>query len=164
MSEATRLVQAIQYNEQERFDLSSVVAGCTAGYQSAYPQNQFKFDERGVKKQLMGSPELFAQMLDKIITNATEFSPEQSNINLTMVEKGSRVQLCISNDGPTLPDNMHEQLTDSMVSVRKLQDPDKTHLGLGLYIAKIIAEYHQGKISIQNREDHTGVVVIIDLA
>lgn len=164
MSEATRLEQAIQYNEQEEFDLGTVVSGCTAGYQTAYPQYQFKFDDRKVKKQALGSPELFAQMLDKIVTNATEFSPVQSAINLTMVEKGSRVHLCISNDGPTLPDNMHEQLTDSMVSVRQQQDPDKTHLGLGLYVAKIIAEYHQAKISIQNREDHTGVVVIIDLA
>lgn len=164
MSEATRLEQAIQYNEIEKFDLSTVVSGCTAGYQFAYPRNKFKFDDRGVKKQVLGSPELFAQMLDKIVTNATEFSPEQSAINLTIVEKSSRVHLCISNDGPTLPDNMHEQLTDSMVSVRKRQDPDKSHLGLGLYVAKIIAEYHQAKISIQNREDHTGVVVIIDLA
>lgn len=164
MSEATRLEQAIQYNEQEYFDLGKLTAGCTAGYQTAYPKNQFKFDDRKVNKQVLGSPELFAQMLDKIIANAVEFSPPESTINLTLVEKNKHVQLCVSNYGPTLPDNMHEQLTDSMVSVRQQQDPDKTHLGLGLYIAKIIAEYHQGKITIQNREDHTGVVVIIELS
>ncbi len=164
MSEATRLEQAIQYNEQEYFDLGKLTAGCTAGYQTAYPKNQFKFDDRKVNKQVLGSPELFAQMLDKIVANAVEFSPPESTINLTLVEKNKHIQLCVSNDGPTLPDNMHEQLTDSMVSVRQQQDPDKTHLGLGLYIAKIIAEYHQGKITIQNREDHTGVVVIIELS
>lgn len=163
MSEATRLEQAIQYSERENFELAEILNGCTEGYGVAYPQNQFALHTHGIRKTLNGSPELFAQMLDKIIANAVEFSPKESTIILSLMEKSGHITLTIANIGPKLPDNMHEQLLNSMVSVREHQAEQETHLGLGLYIAKIIAEYHKAKIHIQNREDEKGVEVVIRL-
>lgn len=163
MSEATRLEQSIQHSEREPFKLHELVQGCAEGYRVAYRSYQFNTQLNGVEKELEGSPELFAQMLDKIITNAIEFSSEASEITLSMNEKGQYTYLTISNEGPLLPDNMHEQLMDSMVSVREGHHEQGTHLGLGLYIAKIIAEYHKASIQIQNREDETGVEVVLKL-
>jgi len=48
-----------------------------------------------------------------------------------------------------------------MVSVREQNQQDKTHLGIGLYIARIIAEFHQGHITIENNADQTGVIANI---
>ena len=98
-------------------------------------------------------------MLDKIIANAVEFSEENSAINLQMVNSESGHMLTISNQGTLLPENMQHQLLDSMVSVRKQQNTEQSHLGLGLYIAKIIAQYHQADIRIDNLKDKSGVVV-----
>jgi K+-sensing histidine kinase KdpD len=52
---------------------------------------------------------------------------------------------------------------NSMVSVRAQKSQDKTHLGLGLFIAKMIAEFHQGEIIIENRQDSSGVNVSLSL-
>ncbi|MDO6695842.1 proteobacterial dedicated sortase system histidine kinase [Aliiglaciecola sp. 3_MG-2023] len=163
MSEATRLEQAIQYSERESFELSELLIGCTEGYRIAYPQNKFSLNTHGIQKTLNGAPELFAQMLDKVIANAVEFSPDSSTIILSLMEKSGHIELSIANTGPKLPDNMHAQLLNSMVSVREHQVEQEAHLGLGLYIAKIIAEYHKAKIHIQNREDDKGVEVKIQL-
>ena len=108
-----------------------------------------------------GEPELFAQMLDKIIANAVEFSEDNSAINLQMVNSDPGYVLTIANQGNLLPDKMQHQLLDSMVSVRKQQNTEQPHLGLGLYIAKIIAQYHQGDIRIDNLKDKSGVVVTL---
>jgi two-component system sensor histidine kinase ChvG len=48
-----------------------------------------------------------------------------------------------------------------MVSVRQPQNTGQSHLGLGLYIAKAIAQYHQGDIRIDNFTDKSGVVVTL---
>ena len=45
---------------------------------------------------------------------------------------------------------MRTQLFDSMVSIRS--GGDDKHLGLGLYVAKLIAEGHGGEIDADNIE------------
>jgi two-component system sensor histidine kinase ChvG len=161
MSEATRLEQAIQSNDREPFDLDELLRGCVAGYRLAYAARKFDVQVSVSNSTFHGAPELFAQMLDKIIANAVEFSRENSAINLQMVNSDQGYVLTIANQGCLLPENMQHQLLDSMVSVRKQQNTEQPHLGLGLYIAKIIAQYHQGDIRIDNLRDKSGVVVTL---
>jgi len=48
-----------------------------------------------------------------------------------------------------------------MVSIRKKLET-KSHLGLGLYVAKTIAEFHGGNIQAKNRKDgKSGVIFTI---
>ncbi|WP_340679554.1 proteobacterial dedicated sortase system histidine kinase [Paraglaciecola sp.] len=168
MSEATRLEQAIQNNERETFNLIAVLQGCVQGYKQVYPLREFtlQLDNKSATNKviLSGAPELFAQMLDKIIANAVDFSADSSVINLSLQHTEKHLNLQISNIGATLPENMQHQLFDSMVSVRKSQSSEQAHLGLGLFIAKIIAQYHQGDITIHNLQDHSGVMVTVSFS
>lgn len=166
MSEATRLEQAIQNNDREIFNLVEVLQGCVQGYKLVYPQRGFVLDTKttGAKHNLSGAPELFAQMLDKIIANAVDFSPKDSLISLKLQQSEKLLHLHISNLGPLLPDKMQHQLFDSMVSVRQSQSSEQAHLGLGLFIAKIIAQYHQGDITISNLKEQSGVMVTVSFA
>ena len=64
----------------------------------------------------------------------------------------------MANDGPPLPAAMEGRLFDSMVSVRPDPPIAGPHLGLGLYIARLVAEFHRGSIELHNRADGRGVV------
>lgn len=166
MSEATRLEQAMQHSEREPFVLQDLLSGCVESYRLAYPAQCFQLKMEGAERSLMGSPELFAQMLDKIIANAVEFSSgddskAQTSIAITLNEAGGKTVLIIGNEGPLLPENMGEELLGSMVSVRPHADEKEAHLGLGLYIAKIVVEYHKGAIAIRNKQSGTGVEVLL---
>ena len=61
------------------------------------------------------------------------------------------LHVSVANPGPALPEHMRAQMFDSMVSVRSGED--SRHLGLGLYIAKLIAEGHGGRIAADNTDD-----------
>jgi two-component system sensor histidine kinase ChvG len=165
MSEATRLEQAIQSSDLEIFNLNDLLSGCTEGYGYAYPEHTFSLKMQNHDITVSGSPELFAQMLDKIIANATEFSPKGSTIALSQNTGTGKTCITIDNFGPTLPEKMQYQLMDSMISVRtESQTNNQTpHLGLGLYIAKLIAEFHGGTISLTNLPENNGVSVMIQL-
>ena len=57
---------------------------------------------------------------------------------------------------------MRSQLFDSLVSVREAGD-DRRHLGLGLYIVALIAEFHSGTVRADDLSDGTGVIVEVTL-
>lgn len=161
MSEATRLEQAIQTSDIENFMLDEVLMGCSEGYRMAYPKRDFALQLELEQLPISGSPELFAQMLDKIVANAVEFSADGSSIRIALTGNSSEFRIYISNQGPLLPENMQKELLDSMISVRKEQSSEQAHLGLGLYIAKMIALFHHADINIDNQTDESGVVVTI---
>ena len=71
--------------------------------------------------------------------------------------------LRFGNNGPLLPEATAGRLFDSMISVRKEASGNNPHLGLGLYIVRLIAEFHGGNASARNREDRSGVVIEIRL-
>lgn len=166
MSEATRLELAIAQEDSEQFDVVKVLTGCVEGYRHAYRERQFVVKESTSQAIVLGSDELFAQMLDKIIANAVEFSEQRDVISAHVWQDAKQLHLSVTNPGPLLPDGMKEQLIHSMVSVRPdkgNQHNDDPHLGLGLYIAQMIASFHKGNITLSNLPDNTGVCVVISL-
>ena len=46
-----------------------------------------------------------------------------------------------------------------MVSVRRSNNGTEPHLGLGLYIVRLVAEFHGGTAEALDREDGSGVVI-----
>jgi signal transduction histidine kinase len=48
--------------------------------------------------------------------------------------------------------------------VSSAKDAREAHLGLGLYVVRVIAEFHGGTVKAENRPDHSGVVVTVTLA
>ena len=165
MSEATRLEQAIEQEDLVTFNLVKVIEGCVEGYQHTYALRKWTFISTDNSLLIDGAPELVAQLFDKIVSNAVDFSKDNDEITIKLEKHDKSVALSVSNPGPLLPKGMKSQLTQSMVSVRKENDVQNTaqspHLGLGLYIANIIAQFHKGRISLNDREDASGVVVLV---
>lgn len=161
MSEAARLEHALQATEPEKFDLIELIRSCTHGYQLAYPNRLFECDVQVSEAELVGAPDLFVQMLDKITANAVDFSPEGGKIAVSLLQENQKLVLRVANEGALLQDDMQEQLFDSMISLREDKADDAPHLGLGLFIARIVAEYHKAKIQIRNQQDLSGVEVLL---
>jgi len=112
---------------------------------------------------LNGSADLFAQMLDKLVANAVDFATGNDPVELTLEREPGAAVLRVSNHGPLLPAGMKERLFDSLVSVRKRAPGDEPHLGLGLYIVRLIAEFHGGRTNAMDRADGSGVAFEVRL-
>jgi signal transduction histidine kinase len=50
-----------------------------------------------------------------------------------------------------------------MASARQQGTSDEPHLGIGLYIVQLIAEFHHGRVSAHDRTDPTGVEIRVEL-
>jgi two-component system sensor histidine kinase ChvG len=163
MSEATRLEQALRTADRERYDFSALVRGCVEGYRLAYPGTPFELRAPESALDVSGSPDLAAQMLDKLVENAVDFSPPGAPVRVRLAVRGRHAQLEVENQGPRLPAEMRGRLFDSMVSVRDKHSGSVPHLGLGLYVARLIAEHHGGAIEAADTAARDGVVVRVNL-
>lgn len=125
MSEATRLEQSLSQAELDEFALNKVIAGVMQGYQFTYPEQTFNLNLSDQQMPMQGVPEYIAQLMDKLIANAIEFSPKESAIAVDLSASSKQAIITVSNHGPALPSDMGEQIFESMVSVRS-QKPKKS--------------------------------------
>jgi dedicated sortase system histidine kinase len=159
MSEAQRVEELMQSIEPERFDLVQALTSATEAYADAWPERRFSFHAESASAAVLASPELLMQLVDKLVDNAVDFSRDADEISVSLETRDRLHRISVANPGKPLPEKMRHRLFDSMVSMRAESAGD--HLGLGLYIARLIAEGHGGTISAENIAD--GVVFHVHL-
>jgi dedicated sortase system histidine kinase len=157
--EATQLKDALKLDEQIDFDLKeALTVWVKDGYRQTFFENSFVLKIPKEPVSAYGDPRRIRQMLDKLIENATDFSATEKPIIIELSRENPQVVLKVVNEGPELPMELQGQIFDSMVSIRRKSN-SKSHMGLGLFVAKVIAEFHGGNIQAKNREDGTSGVI-----
>jgi two-component system sensor histidine kinase ChvG len=156
MSEAQRLEGAVKTADWESIDLGEMLGYCSDAYRSVNPTRTIKLSLPTEKCELRCAPELIAQALDKLVDNAISLSADDCEISISLSADECNCRLSVANAGTRLPDVLHEQLFDSLVSLREVRGGDR-HLGLGLHIVRLVAEAHQGTVSARNLPNDTGV-------
>ena len=138
------------------------VRRCIAAYRDAYPGRRVELRAPDAACPVRGAPELIVQMLDKLVENAVDFTPSDGRIEVSLADAHDVCRLAVANDGPPLPPRMQGNIFESLVSVRE-QRGDRPHLGLGLHIARLIAEAHGATIEAHDRADARGVEIVVGI-
>jgi dedicated sortase system histidine kinase len=157
MSEATELEQAIRATQAQPYDLAAVLASCCTAYADVYRDREIAYRCEAKSTTVVGSGELAAQLLDKLVDNAVSFSLSGSRIDVTLTDAGAELELSVANRGPPLPAKMRGRLFDSLVSIRERRD-GRPHLGLGLHIVALVADFHGGRCEADDLPSGDGAV------
>jgi len=162
MSEAQRLEGSVRTAEWETINIGEMLGHSIAGYRSVHPARSIKLELPADSCELHCAPDLIAQALDKLIDNAIGLSAEDCEITISLRREEGNCLVCVANSGTRLPGILHDQLFDSLVSLRDKRVSGQ-HLGLGLHIVRLVAEAHGGSVSARNLPDDAGVEFIIRL-
>ncbi len=102
-------------------------------------------------------------MLDKLVDNAVDFSVAGATITVRLTAEPHAVLLEVDNPGPPLAPEIRSRLFESLWQSRSDRD-SRPHFGLGLYIVRLIAEFHGGAASAANLPGDTGASFVVRLA
>jgi signal transduction histidine kinase len=167
MGAATRVEEAIAHSERQRFDLAALVRATVEAYGTAFPNRRFASDVPDQPVEMNGAPELIVQLLDKLVDNAVDFSADGATISVSLRVSEDQAELSVANPGPTLPLEADKRLFESLWQSRAEgdtpQDRQRPHFGLGLYIVRLIAEFHGGSAQAANLPDNSGAVFSVRL-
>ncbi len=159
---AARVEESIKQAERVGFDLRELLISAVGAYQSGFPKVRIELAAPGDACFMRGAPDLIVQLLDKLVENAVDFCPDGGLIAVTLTRGVGNYELTVSNDGPPIPQEMLGRLFESLFEQRASRD-DKPHFGLGLYIVRLIAEFHAGRVSAANRADGGGAIFTVSL-
>ncbi len=161
MSEASRVEESIRSAEVGPLDLNALLVGNIKGYRAAFGRD-IGCSVPDERVQITGSPDLLAQMLDKLMDNAADFCPADGHIRFVLERDRRGAVLTVENDGPGLPEHMRGEIFESMVSVRA-DKGDSPHLGLGLTIVRLVVDFHGGTVSAEDCTEGVRFVVTLPL-
>ena len=158
LTEASRLENALKTTDMERFNLCQVVRGCVEGYRQVFAEARFEYHANIDEYMIDGSAELIAQLMDKLVSNAVDFHEPGSDIDISITSSGSGCRLCVINSGEPVPQQIVNNAFDSMVSARTTTT-ETPHMGLGLYIVRLIATFHGANAAMSSSNDRVSVCI-----
>ncbi len=104
------------------------------------------------------------RVLENLLDNAISFSPPGGSVAIQLARLDDRVELAVIDEGPGIPQEAREKVFERFHSLRPSEEDFGSHSGLGLAIARTIAEAHDGTLTASDRRDgQRGARLVLDL-
>ncbi|KEI89780.1 histidine kinase [Clostridium botulinum B2 433] len=138
---------------KEQVSLSKIVEECIYNI-SFIAKRKNIFIDKNINEDLFvhGDSKLLKKVVNNIITNAINHSPESEKVYANLHEEKDEIVLKVENTGIHIEENELKEIFKPFYRIEKSRNRKSGGSGLGLYIVKMILDAHNGKYSISNNE------------
>jgi len=91
--------------------------------------------------------DLLGQVFVNLIGNSVKFGGPGVAIAVTVADEGDAVRVCVTDDGPGIPDDRKEKVFERFFR----SDPSKPGRGMGLFIAAMLVKRYGGEVLATDR-------------
>ena len=132
----------------EETDLTRTVTGEVLAFESlAFEKGRTIKSDIAEDIRVTGSGTQLSQLVSVLLDNALTHSAG-GDIEVSLRQQGHRAVLQVTNDGDEIPAERREHLFDRFYRIDEARSGDGRHYGLGLSIARAVAEKHGGSIGV----------------
>ncbi len=137
------------------FDMSSCVKETAESFEAIAESNSKNYHmdiEEGIH--ITGDKNAIVQLSSLLLDNAMKYSDEKGNISISL-SKGKNITLEVSNTSDSIPDGNLDRLFDRFYRADTSRSREKGGYGIGLSVARAIAQSHGGQIEARKDGDRT---------
>jgi PAS domain S-box-containing protein len=137
----------------EPADLGAIVREAVAGQRMATPERVIHLIEpKGAEVPILADAGRIEQVVINYLANAARYSPPESPIEVTLSVHEGEALIEVRDEGPGLSSDQQQLIWERFHQVKdiKQQLGTASGLGLGLYISKMIIEWHHGHYGVKS--------------
>jgi K+-sensing histidine kinase KdpD len=129
-------------------DVGALVRDSVAGISFAQDEVNVNANVRGELPRIRGDRDRLQQVLTNLLDNAVKFSPSGAEVSVSAYRENSRVRVDVADQGPGIAKDQQRLIFEKFGRSHLPSSPGKPGTGLGLFIARSIAEAHGGSLEV----------------
>ena len=137
---------------RESIPWSTFVRDVVHRHHTAVSERRFHLNVPDQSKVVLGDRDRLEQVLGNLLENAVKYSPDGSDIFVSVEDKGEQLVTAVCDRGIGIPADELNQVFERFHRGRQVSSTNYGGLGLGLYITKQIVERHGGTIWVDSKE------------
>ncbi|HXA18280.1 MAG TPA: ATP-binding protein [Thermoanaerobaculia bacterium] len=137
---------------REPIPWTTFVSDVVHRHHTAVSERRFQLNLPVGHKRVLGDRDRLEQVLGNLMENAVKYSPDGSEILVSVEERGDQLVTSVADRGIGIPTDEIGQVFERFHRGRQVSSTNYGGLGLGLYITKQIVERHGGSIWVESRE------------
>src|SRR6267154_1206268 len=144
--------------------LDALVADCARAAQVLATQKGLRLNISGELRAITvnGDDEMLKRMLLNLLDNAVKYTPSGGEVSITLGSQNGEGRIVVTDNGIGIPAEDQPRIFDRFYRVDKTRSRALGGAGLGLAIARWIAEGHGGSLSVESAPG-TGSAFTVEL-
>ena len=166
IAEASRIDAELSRATFETVDLTRLIENAVKAREdrglNAGRRIEIVREKRGAR--VFGVALRLERVIENLFDNAVSFSPPGGTISVDVGRDGDSVVVSVCDEGPGIPEAEREKVFARFHTARPEAEEFGAHSGLGLAIARTIAEAHDGALTVRDRSDgNSGACLVLQL-
>ncbi|MGB5472842.1 MAG: PAS domain S-box protein [Gammaproteobacteria bacterium] len=95
--------------------------------------------------------ERLMQAVTNLLSNAIKFSTPGDRVEVAVTRQQQNIRIAVTDHGPGIPEHAHAEIFKKFTQLDAPNQQHKSGIGLGLSIAKLITQKHDGNIYVESR-------------
>jgi signal transduction histidine kinase len=140
-------------------DLTRLIEDSVATARIGQDEVRVRATIAGQVPRVRGDRERLRQILTNLIDNAVKYSPAGDEVEVQVEPQNGAVRIAVADHGPGIPFDQQRLIFEKFHRA-DIPGVAKPGSGLGLFIARSIAEAHGGTIEVESRPDEGATFVL----
>jgi len=136
-------------SDMEELDLSDLFKDCVHQFQNRYPERTFTTAIE-IDMDIKGDIFLLQMLINNLLENAIKYSSKEKPITCALKKNNQTILMSIADEGEGIADEEKPKIFERFYRIGNELTRKTQGTGLGLYLSKIISQYHNADISVTN--------------
>ena len=140
--------------------VDEIVADCVRSIRTLAEKRRIEIDIKSEETQIKGDEKLLHRLFLNLLDNAVKYNLDNGKISVVIENK----QVIITNTGLKIAENEQSKIFERFYRVDKArsrsEETNTSGAGLGLSIAKWIAELHQAKLELLKSDENESIFAV----